>query len=1349
MNADTGSLSSFVPARLAALLDVAPDQPMHRAVAGAVLYADIAGSCELADRLVARHGADGMDELSGLLNATFEPLIDAVMQSGGEIVQFAGDALLAVWLAPQGALGDAARAATDTALQFGPLLAGRPVLAAQGITVRAGVGAGAFGAARVGGAAAGGRWEIVVSGAAVEDAFRAAAAAPAGSALAARSVIENADGLVTGTGANGFFGALQAGRSPRDAAAAPAPMVADPARFVPEVVRARVSGGFASWVAELRHVSVMFVNVHGADFAGDAHVRQLDAATCAIKNTLHEHNGYFRQLSVDDKGVVVVAAFGVPPVRRERQPGDAIHAANRISQALEALGMRASIGIASGRVFCGVIGSALRREYTLIGNVVNRAARLMMVERGTVVCDDVTATDAHLTAEFEAMPSMSLKGIAEPVTPARVRAVRDIRPSGAYANAALSGPDLEISICLDLAASAAAADARTVVIEGAAGQGKSTLLSAMAAEARRAGFAVVTGIARWNGQSSPYHAWIPIIETVLGIDAITDETARRERARAFLFADPALARVAALLNDVVSLGLDETPYTAGLDGLHRAEGTRALIARLLTAYRGMRPLLILIDDAQWCDPASWSLVVKAPGLIGRVVTVLTARPLDTVPDEARPILDQPETLRRRLGPLGASAIANAGAVAAGVRALDPVIVAWLDQRSGGNPFFARQLMFALIDRGVLRVANGEIARSPSPGELAAISVPASVESLVLSRFDALDPSHQILLKAGSVIGARFSVRELAAVHPQPERVGRLREDLDALVRTQFLTVTGDECAFTHQIVRDVAYGTMVGAQRKAMHERFATFLEGAHDASHTGEYSRLALHWEAAGADAQTFRYLELSGAEAARIGAFREAIAAFTKLLARDANRGRPATMIQRARWHRQLGDAYEGVGEMSDAERNMRDALVELGRAVPSSETGWTAVLLRAAFQQLAHLVIKPRAYPAGSPQRAVESEVARATITIAEVRLQENSAAGVAGAVFVSANACDRLGPTTGVARPYSMVGSMFAMLHGNALAQRYWSRARAIAREAGDVSGEVRTDMGEAYAAFYNGHFAHAGTLLARNTELAGAHGLGRELEMNEATYAGLFLIQGRYKEHRDRGQRLLETTRARSSPLGEIWALIMLMGNAVHTGDFEAAEQHIASVRRHRNLLNQEAVVCDGWDLALQIRREDWWTARSLADKVATGLGIPRQGTTRGRPIVVVAHWQAMACYGEATLAFLERASPSEREAVLRNARYASRAMRGFAKRFAIAMPFALAHEGRLACLSGKPEKGFRTLDRAAALAQRMGMPFAYAHALRYRGLLEEARAEFTKLGCIWEARRTAELMRASASNPGE
>ena len=1328
---------------------------------GIALYADVAGSVALAERLVARHGAGGIDELSGALNSCFSVLVDVITGAGGEIVQFAGDALLAVWVVDEGvSLENAARSAAQAAVELGTLKARAPELARLGISLRTGVGAGDFMAARVGRTT--GRWEIVVAGSAVDDAFNAMAAAPTGSSVLAPSAAVFAPGFAEGLAMDdGYFGLKSTAQhavpfpEPQWLNEAPEP---DLEQFVPEVIRLQAREGLDPWLAELRNLSVMFVKIHGLRLESGDDVLLLHRATCSIKEALGSNNGYFRQLSVDDKGIVIVAAFGLPPVQRERQPEDSLRAATQIRESLAAFGLRASIGIALGRVFCGAIGSPVRRDYTIIGNTVNLAARLMSSGPNDVLCDPPTALESESVAELEVLPAVQLKGLPDAIAPRRLLALRERSPAHSGRAAAVPGRESDAREILDLARNLGERENRTVVIEGVPGIGKSTLMSAIAEGARAAGMRVLVGGGTWNNQNTPYRAWAPVLEEALGITPEMDRARRDVVARAFLATDTAPSRTGPLLKDVLPLDLEDTVFTASLDGVDRAEEVRELIVRQLVRYRGSETLVLVMDDVQWADPASWSVILNGLPTVGRLLTVLGMRPLENASAEIGTMLQHTNTRRRVLQPLGEEAIGLAAASAAGTRELDPGVVRWLVNRSGGNPFFARQLALALVQRGLVKVANGRVVRSPTADELSTLALPASVEALVLHRLDLLDPVQQVVLKTASVIGSRYTEAELFAVHPLPEHRGRLREDLEALVSAQLAVPDADGFVFAHQIVLDVAYGTMVGAQRTTAHERVARHIEETGRMALTAEYARLAHHWGAANVDEPTFRYLELAATEVLRKGAFSEATSHLTRALALDDSRGNPMERARRARWHRQLGEAHEGIGNMGTSKDHMVKALALHGHRLPDSERGWSSLLVRSLILQLRHLVLPPRVLRAGSAERDRATEIICAAQTLSEVKHQENDGTGAAAAILLATNASDLLGAASGVARPYSFVGVIFAMMGRLALARRYWARARAIAQQVGDVSGEIRNDMAEAYVSHWMvGDFDHCETLLERGRILAAKHGLRREAEMVEASHASLNASRAIHGgAGRDRALKLLAISRERSRPLGEVWALLILSTEYLRTGELDAAAQCIAEVREHHDLLSQEQVMSDGRELSLHVRRESWAQVRAVSDRLADRLGVARDGRPGATRLAVFTMADSFFSYCESCVAILERSSSSGDGLPLDNATEAWKAHKRFSKRCLLTRPAALAFEGRVRCLAGETGRGLTCLRGAVHLARTLHVPFVMARALQYLAQSEppgsaertehlaEARAVYAELGCAWDVRRVDELLSLEA-----
>ena len=161
------------------------------------------------------------------------------------------------------------------------------------------------------------------------------------------------------------------------------------------------------WIGELRRVTVIFVHFPG--LTHDTPLERAQLATLILQRVLARYEASLNKLSVDDKGAAMVAVLGLPAMSHEDDPARGVLAALEIREQLNALNVRHAIGITTGPAFCGVVGNTIRREYTVIGDVVNLAARLMQKGANDILCCEGTRRAAVSRSRFRGAASGRLQ----------------------------------------------------------------------------------------------------------------------------------------------------------------------------------------------------------------------------------------------------------------------------------------------------------------------------------------------------------------------------------------------------------------------------------------------------------------------------------------------------------------------------------------------------------------------------------------------------------------------------------------------------------------------------------------------------------------------------------------------------------------------------------------------------------------------------------------------------------------------------------------------------------------------------------------------------------------------------
>ena len=1085
MTAPPDALNPYVPRLVRRQLGVRrgpPTAPFADCLPGAALFVDISGSTAVADRLATR-GSTGAEELSALFNAYFGRLIDLIAAHGGDVMQFAGDGLLALWAAERTDVGldvlGRRAAQCGRAIQAG--LHDYPVADGIRLSSRVGVGCGQVTIVHVGGVD--GRWEYVVDGPPILQVARAQAQAQPGQVVLSSEVwglMSAGEGHTLPTGDV----CLESLDPQADTPTPPACADDDgPLRgYVSAAILDRILAGQRQWLAELRRVSVLFIQLPEVDFA-----RRLDAAQRvieAVQTTIGRYEGTIVRVAVDDKGPTVLAAFGLPPLSHQDDTARAVKSAMAVETALREIGARCAVGLTTGRAFCGTIGNAQRGEYTIIGDVVHLAAQLMVESDGGISCDAATQHAAQGQIAFKSLAAIGVKGRAEPVTAYRPQRVS---ASAGRASVPLVGRAAERRLLAErLADLRTGRDAGVVVVEGEAGIGKSRLVEDLLDQAREgAPVTALLGGGEAIEASHPYHAWSRVFTAVFGIGSMAadggpaDAEARRAHVIAQLaqlpteperaHAGPPPRQLAPLLNLVLPLELPENDVTASMDSEARADNTRDLLVRVLQRAARAAPLLVILEDAHWLDSASWALARLVRQRVRPALLVVSTRPLgETLPLELRQLIHASDTRKVTLEALAPEEAVALVCRRLGVRSLPEPAAAFIRTRGAGNPFFSEELAYALRDAGLLVVADGECHVPPGASDLTRLDFPDTVQGVVTSRIDRLTPSQQLTLKVASIVGRVFKLRTVRDVHPMGDDLARLLDDLDTLRRLDITPLESSEpeptYLFRHIITQEVASNLMLFAQRRQLHRAVADWYEREHAGDRSPVYGLLAHHWRSAVADphaepevtAKAIEYLDKAGEQAAHSYANLEAIRFFTDALDLHAaqepalGEGRPWTEGQRRRahWEQQLGEAHFRLGNAASARQHLQRCVALLGHPVAGSPRTLPLRLVGAVVRQVAHR-LSPRHFvgiaAADARPRLAEASHAHGLLALVSFIAQQQLPA--VHAWVQALNLSEAGGPSPELAYNYAGVG----VLSGGA-------RAR-VARRARPRSGGSRTRRGD--------------------------------------------------------------------------------------------------------------------------------------------------------------------------------------------------------------------------------------------------------------------------------------------------
>jgi len=698
---------------------------------------------------------------------------------------------------------------------------------------------------------------------------------------------------------------------------------------------------------ERRMVTMLFADIGGSTAAAE----RLDPEEWAdivngaferLIRPVYRYEGTLARLMGDG----VLAFFGAP-IAHEDDPEravrvglamlDEIHPYAREAEKRWGVSFDLRVGINTGLVVVGEVGSDLRVEYTALGDAVNVAARMEQVAApGTLLVSAATQRLVEPLFEFEELGGVAVKGKADPVEAFRVLGIADEPVSGRGLpgrSAPLVGREGELAALEAVAEAVRDGRGQIATVIGEAGIGKSRLIADLRTRLAAIdcvaswGDAARTGQLRWAearclsyNTSVAYAPFSDLFTRAFGIDAEDDGARLRERVAAAVEAsgvdDP--ARVATYLCVLLAVdpGGAESAVIASLPTPALQRRVFSAVEDYLRACAAATPVLLVFEDLHWADSVSLALLEELLRATDRAMLGVVAL--------MRPYRDDAswqfhETAQRSfahrytpifLEPLGGDA---AGALLHELMGddLPPDLEQAVLARAGGNPFFVEEIVRNLTEAG------------GSGGETAAI--PGNVSVLLTARIDRLEAISKLVVQLASVLGREFEFDELAAL------VGDL-EDTEAavsdLLRRDLIVEQGRlpdrEYSFRHALIQETAYSTVLLKERRALHAQVADYLEGRRP-----DPQEMARHLVESQQEERAVPYLLEAADRAARAMNLQEAIRLYDRVLTWV-----PAEHSETAaRALDGLGNAYALIPDLSKAAASYQEML-EQGRkrALPS---------------------------------------------------------------------------------------------------------------------------------------------------------------------------------------------------------------------------------------------------------------------------------------------------------------------------------------------------------------------------------------------------------------------------------
>jgi len=705
--------------------------------------------------------------------------------------------------------------------------------------------------------------------------------------------------------------------------------------YVPKAVTSRILEGKGSLPSERSEATIIFIDIRGFTKLAD----QLDPekATEIINNIfapivglIDKYGGSINKFLGDG----LMAIFGTP-FSHEDDPERAARASMEITKSIEENGnikignkvksLKARIGINTGLCISGEIGSASRKEFTVIGDTVNLASRLQENSMpGKILIGEKTFQRIKDNFTISPPRKLKIKGKKDLVSVYTLKGEKkkiNFLEQKKNSHSPFMGREKELKILREALKKSYQSKGQVIELSGELGVGKSRLILELTKDSLAKEFNILSGNCSSWEESKPYAPLREIFIKIFGIKFDDDfkeidkkiENKIKEIDSSLLFASSYFSRL--LSSKIKSLEeiMEQSKEESNL--------FIRVVKKLLLSFSSQKPLLIIIEDVQWIDDASAEFLIQCSKEIKEYPILL--------------IYSLRESLKKRESIAGSKIIKLSPLKNTKSDRLIRFLIKKNDiyklmsekiiSTANGNPLFIEEIVRGIEER---RLSADKDRLGNYPEIFANFQIPDTVQSIARARIDMLPVGLKEILYQASVLGRYIEIKLLQKITNLEDKV--LLETMKKLRKHEFIEEVEAEpqlqryFAFTHSLIQEISYNSLLFKTRRSLHTKIGAAMEEMYLSKIDTKVEELAYHFKNSDDKEKAVFYLNKAGDKAQFLYAFKNAINYYLdniKIL--ESTELEREQLTQLSEIYNKLAFSQAVVGARKEAEINLDKAL------------------------------------------------------------------------------------------------------------------------------------------------------------------------------------------------------------------------------------------------------------------------------------------------------------------------------------------------------------------------------------------------------------------------------------------